>query len=82
MIATPRSPEKLCALPVIDVRQCGSGQGGVDFSSLCRRLPMVERSHTADWMLQIYEPLRKLGERVADWFAPKADAAKRSAGYS
>jgi hypothetical protein len=34
---------------------------------------MVERSHTAGWLPQMYEPLRKLRERVADWFAPKAD---------
>jgi HSP20 family protein len=36
---------------------------------------MVERSHTAGWLPQAYAPLRKLGEKVADWFAPKADAA-------
>jgi HSP20 family protein len=38
-------------------------------------VPMVERSHTAGWLPHVYAPLRKLGERVADWFAPKADAA-------
>lgn len=36
---------------------------------------MVERSHTAGFLPQMYEPLRKIGEKVADWFAPKADAA-------
>ena len=36
---------------------------------------MVERSHTAGWLPQSYAPLRKLGEKVAEWFAPKADAA-------
>jgi HSP20 family protein len=36
---------------------------------------MVERSHTAGWLPQAYAPLRKLGEKVAEWFAPKADAA-------
>jgi HSP20 family protein len=36
---------------------------------------MVERSHTAGWTPQVYAPLRKLGEKVAEWFAPKADAA-------
>jgi HSP20 family protein len=36
---------------------------------------MVERSHTAGWLPQAYAPLRRLGEKVADWFAPKADAA-------
>jgi HSP20 family protein len=36
---------------------------------------MVERSHTAGWLPQTYAPLRRLGEKVAEWFAPKADAA-------
>ena len=37
---------------------------------------MVERSHTAGWLpQQVYAPLRKLGEKVTDWFAPKADGA-------
>jgi len=36
---------------------------------------MVERSHTAGWFPQAYAPLRRLGEKVAEWFAPKADAA-------
>ena len=36
---------------------------------------MVERSHAAGWLPQTYAPLRKLGEKVAEWFAPKADAA-------
>ena len=36
---------------------------------------MVEKSHTAGWWPQVYEPLRGLGEKIADWFAPRADAA-------
>lgn len=37
---------------------------------------MVERSHTAGWLpAQVYAPLRKLGERVVDWFTPRADGA-------
>jgi HSP20 family protein len=36
---------------------------------------MVERAHTAGWLPQAYAPLRRLGEKVAEWFAPKADAA-------
>jgi HSP20 family protein len=36
---------------------------------------MVERSHTAGWLPQAYAPPRRLGEKVAEWFAPKADAA-------
>ncbi|MEX3008020.1 Hsp20/alpha crystallin family protein [Hoeflea sp. TYP-13] len=36
---------------------------------------MVEKSHTAGWMPNIYDPLRNLGQRVADWFAPRSDAS-------
>jgi HSP20 family protein len=36
---------------------------------------MVERSHAAGWLPQAYAPLRRLGEKVAEWFAPKAVAA-------
>jgi len=37
---------------------------------------MVERSHTAGWLPpRVYAPLRKLGERVVDWFTPRADGA-------
>ncbi len=36
---------------------------------------MVEKSHTAGWMPNIYEPLRNISQRVADWFAPPSDAS-------
>ena len=36
---------------------------------------MVEKSHTAGWWPQVYEPLRHLGERIADWFAPRSEAS-------
>ena len=41
---------------------------------------MVEKSHTAageaaNWWPGLYEPLRGLGQRIADFFAPSADAA-------
>jgi HSP20 family protein len=36
---------------------------------------MVEKSHTAGWLPNIYEPLRQMGQRVADWFAPRSDAS-------
>jgi HSP20 family protein len=42
---------------------------------------MVERSHTAGWLPQAYAPLRKLGEKVAEWFAPKADGAMTEGCY-
>ena len=36
---------------------------------------MVEKSHTAGWWPQVYEPLRHLGEKIADWFAPRSEAS-------
>lgn len=42
---------------------------------------MVEKSHTAGWWPQVYEPLRGLGEKIADWFAPRADAAATQDSY-
>jgi HSP20 family protein len=36
---------------------------------------MVEKSHTAGWWPDLYEPLRNMGQRVADWFAPRSDAS-------
>jgi HSP20 family protein len=38
-------------------------------------LMMVKRSYTAGRLPQAYAPLRRFGEKVADWFALKADAA-------
>ena len=36
---------------------------------------MVEKSHTAGWWPNVYEPLRSIGQKVADWFAPRSDAS-------
>jgi len=36
---------------------------------------MVEKSHTAGWWPNVYEPLRQIGEKVAEWFAPKSEAS-------
>ena len=36
---------------------------------------MVEKSHTAGWWPQLYEPLRGLGEKIADWCAPRSEAS-------
>ena len=36
---------------------------------------MVEKSHTAGWWPDLYQPLRSIGQRVADWFAPRSDAS-------
>ena len=47
---------------------------------------MVEKSHTAageaaKWWPSLYEPLRGLGQRVADFFAPSAEAAATEEFY-
>jgi len=42
---------------------------------------MVEKSHTAGWLPHIYDPLRSIGHRVADWFAPRSDASAMDDGY-
>lgn len=36
---------------------------------------MVEQLHTAGWWPTMYEPLRSLGHKVADWVAPKSEAS-------
>jgi HSP20 family protein len=42
---------------------------------------MVEKSHTAGWWPSLYEPLRQVGEKVADWFAPRSDASASRDAY-
>ncbi|MEM7223403.1 MAG: Hsp20/alpha crystallin family protein [Pseudomonadota bacterium] len=42
---------------------------------------MVEKSHTAGWWPYIYEPLRGLGEKIADWFAPRSEASAAEDSY-
>ena len=42
---------------------------------------MVEKSHTAGWWPQVYEPLRQFGEKVADWFAPRSEASTNENSY-
>lgn len=42
---------------------------------------MVEKSHTAGWFPGLYEPLRNLGQKVADWFAPRSDASSKTDYY-
>jgi HSP20 family protein len=36
---------------------------------------LVEKSHTAGSWPELYEPLRGLGQKVADWFAPRSEAS-------
>ncbi|MEZ5849394.1 MAG: Hsp20/alpha crystallin family protein [Hyphomicrobiaceae bacterium] len=42
---------------------------------------MVERSQTGGWMPSLYEPIKKVSQKVADWFAPRSDAAVTAAAY-
>jgi len=42
---------------------------------------MVEKSHTAGWLPNVYEPLRHIGQKVADWFAPPSDASASDQCY-
>ncbi len=47
---------------------------------------MVEKAHTAaapgeEWWPSIYAPLRGMGQRIADFFAPDADAAATDKAY-
>jgi HSP20 family protein len=42
---------------------------------------MVERTQTGGWMPSVYEPLKKAGEKIAEWFAPRSDAAVTTLAY-
>ena len=42
---------------------------------------MVEKSHTAGWWPNIYEPLRGVGQKIADWFAPPSEASAGGSTY-
>jgi len=47
---------------------------------------MVEKSHTATgndigWWPSMYEPLRNVGRKIADFFAPDADASATENAY-
>ncbi|MDH3666873.1 MAG: Hsp20/alpha crystallin family protein [Paracoccaceae bacterium] len=42
---------------------------------------MVEKTTTPAWWPGFYEPFRHLGERIADWFAPRSEAKATGANY-
>jgi HSP20 family protein len=42
---------------------------------------MVERSHTAGWWPAVYEPIKRAGEKIAEWFAPRSEAAVSTDNY-
>jgi HSP20 family protein len=42
---------------------------------------MVERTQTGGWMPSLYEPVKKVTQKIADWFAPRSDASVSSDAY-
>ncbi|WP_299396987.1 Hsp20/alpha crystallin family protein [Pelagibius sp.] len=42
---------------------------------------MVEQSHTAGWWPRLYEPFQAMGQKVADWVAPRSDASTLENAY-
>lgn len=43
---------------------------------------MVQSSHTAGFWPSVYEPLRSVGNRIAEWFAPASEASSNKKSYS
>lgn len=43
---------------------------------------MVEKSHISGFWPSLYDPFRGLGARVADWFAPAAEASASGSAYT
>jgi HSP20 family protein len=42
---------------------------------------MVERSQTVGWAPSLYEPIKKAGQKISDWFAPRSDASVTQVSY-
>ncbi len=42
---------------------------------------MVEKSHTAGSLPSLYEPLKNIGQKIADWFAPASEASASQDAY-
>ena len=42
---------------------------------------MVEKTNSPAWWPGFAEPFRHMGERIADWFAPRAEAKASNAQY-
>ena len=42
---------------------------------------MVETSHTTGFWPSVYEPLRSMGNKIADWFAPISEASSDKEAY-
>lgn len=46
-----------------------------------REITMVEKTHSGDWISGLANPLKSIGQRVADWFAPRSDASAMAGNY-
>ncbi len=42
---------------------------------------MIEQTHSTGWWPSVYEPLRQMSSRIADWFAPASEASSKGDGY-
>ncbi|HSF94362.1 MAG TPA: Hsp20/alpha crystallin family protein [Thermohalobaculum sp.] len=42
---------------------------------------MIEKTTSPAWWPGFFEPFRNIGDRVADWFAPRAEAKASNAHY-
>jgi len=42
---------------------------------------MVERTQTGGWIPSLYEPVKKATQKIAEWFAPRSDAAVTAEAY-
>lgn len=42
---------------------------------------MVEKTHTSGFWPSLYDPLRQVGQRVAEWLAPASEAATSEDAY-
>ena len=43
---------------------------------------MVEKSHAGGFWPSLYDPLRQMGSRIADWFAPASEAWTNDKAYT
>ena len=43
---------------------------------------MIERSPAVGWWPTVFEPMRRAGDKLADWFAPRSDASASDASYT
>jgi HSP20 family protein len=52
-----------------------------DLNRFMLEVMMVEKSHTAGSWSNFYDPLRNVGQTVADWFAPRSEASAVDDAY-